>query len=132
MITLSYDMPADVRSERRRVILPERDLNFAAFGMRIRNHGRSGLKCKSVWMHQSNQKRALINKRMSAISLTIITVGLARWTWTQGVKVVIRIDPSTVSIVPTKFYRVVSYGPNVDQLRIWHRDKLSTRAVALA
>jgi hypothetical protein len=70
---------------------------------------------------------------MSAVSLIIIiTVGLARSTWTQGVKVVIRIDPSTVSIVPMKFYRVVSYGLNVDQLRIWHRDKFPVCAMALA
>ena len=64
--------------------------------------------------------------------MTIITVGLARWTRTEGLKVVIGIDPGTVSIVPMKFYRVVSYGPNVDQLRIWHRDKLPAYAMALA
>ena len=33
VITLNYDMPADARSERRRIILPDRDLNFAAFGI---------------------------------------------------------------------------------------------------
>ena len=64
--------------------------------------------------------------------MTMITVGLARLARTEGVKVIIGIDPSTVSIVPMKFYRVVSYGPNVDQLRIWHRDKLPARAMALA
>ena len=64
--------------------------------------------------------------------MIIITVGGARWTWTEVFKVVIGIDPSTVSIVPMKFYRVVSYGANVNQLRIWHRDKLPAGAVALA
>ena len=71
-------------------------------------------------------------EKMRPILLTIISLDLARWARAEGVKVVVGIDPSTVSIVPMKFYRVVSYGPNVDQLRIWHRDKLPVRAMALA
>ena len=66
------------------------------------------------------------------MSLIIITGGRARWTWTEGPKIIIGVDPGTVSIAPMKVYRVVSYGANLDQLRIGHRDKLPRSAVALA
>ena len=65
-------------------------------------------------------------------SFPTITSGRARWAWTKRLEVVIGIDPGTVAIGPMKFYRVVSYGANVDQFRIWNRDKLARRAVTLA
>ena len=57
---------------------------------------------------------------------------MALWTRTEGPKIFICVDPGTVTIVPLKFYRIIPYRPNVNQLRIGNRDKLPAGAVPLA
>ena len=52
--------------------------------------------------------------------------------WTEGSKIVVRINARAVTIVPVKFYGVIPYRPNIEQFRFWNGDKLAARAVSLA
>jgi hypothetical protein len=62
----------------------------------------------------------------------MIDGGIALWTRTERPKIVIGVDPGTVTIVPVKFDRIVSYWANINQLSIGNRDKLPAGAVPLA
>lgn len=51
--------------------------------------------------------------------------------WTEGSKIVVRINARAVTIVPVKFYGVIPYRPDIEQFRFWNGDKVTARAVPL-